>query len=103
MMHLENVLAELIRRVLREELAGAKPSTCEALLSVAQAARRKGMSQSYIRAAILDGRLACERYGRSIRIRPADLDNLTKPTRTADDEWTDRAARTLGLVKGGRP
>lgn len=102
MTSLDQVFAELVRRVVRDELAVARPSADKSLISVAQAARRLGLSQSFVRAAINDGHLPIERFGRAVRIHPTDVDALATKPKTGD-ELTAHAERVLGIVKGGRP
>lgn len=97
----EQALVELVRRTVREELeAQSKPRSEPALLSVAAAAARIDMSESFIRGAIREGRLPARRFGRSVRVAPDDVDALTtrRPNATAESP-RDRAAR---VVIGGR-
>jgi excisionase family DNA binding protein len=59
-----------------------------ALISVADGARRQGVSQITIRRMIDSGELKAVRFGKSIRLRIRDLDRATKPIKTGygDDE-----------------
>jgi excisionase family DNA binding protein len=82
-------LEAVIRRIVREELerllrerAAPAPATPE-LISIGDAAARLGMSRSFIRAAIREGRLPIERIGRAVRLRPADVDALRTRRRDA--------------------
>jgi len=98
-------LLEAIREdeKLRLELAAAlvaEPSP--ALITIAEYARRRSISQSTVRAAIRDGRLPSSRIGRAIRIDTRA--EIAEPghVRPRIKRTEDRAARALGL-RGGRP
>ena len=43
------------------------------LLTVADVAAQLALSASYVRAAVARGEIACEKYGRAIRIAPAEV------------------------------
>jgi excisionase family DNA binding protein len=51
----------------------AAPADPEALLTIAQAAGRLGMSESWVYRAVEEGRLPSVRMGNRRRVRPADL------------------------------
>lgn len=63
-------LEDQIRAIVRDELAKAKPPPAEALVTVAEYARRRAISVSTVRAAVADKRLAVTRIGRAVRIAP---------------------------------
>lgn len=70
---IEAGLRALVAEVVREELAKATPaSSAPQLVTVAEYARRCSISQSTVRAAIREGKLAITRIGRSVRIAPAE-------------------------------
>jgi excisionase family DNA binding protein len=93
-------LEGLIRGIVREEIERALESApaTDGLLTVAQAATRLGMSESFVRAAIRDGRLPAQRVGRAVRVRPADVDRLPRRRRTS---VTRPATRALQILDGG--
>lgn len=90
-------LEELIRKIVRDELAkAAKPANDETeQLTVAEYARRWSISTSTVRAAIREGRLEHSRVGRAVRI-PAGA----RIGRSAVDEITRKA--DLLLMRGGK-
>ena len=106
------MIEAIVHRVLdhREARAKATPTIAEVLLDVAQAAELLGMSTSYIRKAIGNGRLPAKRIGRAVRVRLADLDTLTSMRRSSssatpketDAEWAARI-RIAKIRIGGRP
>lgn len=55
-------------------------SSMRPLLTVERAAFLSAVSEATIRRAIRDGRLACVRVGRSVRIRPEDLEAFLAPS-----------------------
>jgi hypothetical protein len=99
---LDHEFAEIVRRVVREEVraaladggAGVAPRR---LVTVAEYARTRSLSQSAVRAAIRTGRLAVQRIGRAIRIA-ADAELQRLPAATTGAAAAGRAARVLGLV-----
>lgn len=74
----EELLVDLVRRVVREELQAqhAPASAADPLLSVAAAAERIAMSPTFIRDAIDDGRLPARQVGRAVRVLASDVDAL---------------------------
>lgn len=50
--------------------------------TVSQAATRTGLGERTLRRYIAEGHLVAYRAGRSIRLRPQDVDNLFTPTNT---------------------
>lgn len=66
-------LEQLIRQIVRDELAKAKPANDAALeyLTVAEYARRLSVSERTVRDAIREGRLEHERIGRAVRVPSA--------------------------------
>lgn len=99
----EQLLADIVRRVVREELAAiAKPITGDKITIAAYAAARS-ISPSTVRAAIRDGRLAAMKVGRSVRV-PADAEiGVQVHASPAKQTPATIADRVLGLVNGGRP
>lgn len=89
-MSIEGQLRELIVSILRDELAKLRPESSEHV-TVSQYARRWSISESTVRLAIREKRLAIKRVGRVIRIHP-DAE-ITRNTAT------DRAR--LVLMRGG--
>lgn len=59
----------------------APVSASEALLDVRQAAKRLGMSPSWVYRAIEDGRLPTVRLGNRVRLRAEDLDAFVSERR----------------------
>ncbi len=100
---LEQEFAEIVRRVVREEVRAALSAGdggSPRLVTVAQYAKARSISVSSVRAAIRDGRLDVRRIGRAIRIEmQADIRSRADAPARADTEG--RAARVLGLVAGG--
>lgn len=102
-MTLETLLEEIVRRVVREELANARRADDVGELSPEQFAKRIGVSTSTVRAMVKDGRLPAKKVGRLVRIaadatigepiRPKSPDATTAPTA--------RARAILGIVVGG--
>ncbi len=71
----------LIRRADLEELraraeAPPRPPDAAPLLTPAEAARQLGVSKSLVHNLVARGELKAVRFGRVVRIRPADLANL---------------------------
>ncbi|MGE0403295.1 MAG: hypothetical protein AB7T06_41695 [Kofleriaceae bacterium] len=93
---LEQILAELV--ALRAEVAALRQERGnEPELTIAAFAAARSMGQSTVRAAIREGRLQAERYGRTIRIaRDAQIAARvsSSPTAVAD--------RVLRVVGGGK-
>jgi excisionase family DNA binding protein len=65
------VLRELVRQVVREELAQARPANDGDHLTVAAYAARLSISERTVRDAIREGRLEHARIGRAVRIPAA--------------------------------
>lgn len=65
------LLTEVVREVVREELAKERRPTMPELVSVDEYAHRRSISVSTVRAAIREGRLCVERIGRAVRV-PAE-------------------------------
>lgn len=70
------LIEQMIRRIVREEIAAASMAPVAEMLTVAQAAARLAMSPSFVRAAIADGRLPATLVGRAVRVAVADVDAL---------------------------
>ena len=87
-------IEDLIRQVVRDELAKAKPQATPEHVTVDEYAKRWSISPSTVRAAIREQRLAVTRIGRAIRIDAAAT--ISPPVRDA----TARAR--LRLMGGGR-
>jgi len=91
----EQQLRELVRSILREELAAATPTTPDHV-TVAEYARARSISESTVRVAIREGRLEVVRIGRAVRVpRDAAIGKRAKAVTV-----TDRAR--LKLLGGGR-
>lgn len=60
-------------------------------LTIPQAAERMAVGSLTIRRMIERGELKAHRFGRSIRIKPRDLDRATKPIRNGADFGGDAA------------
>lgn len=88
-------LEDMIRKIVRDELAKATPAndTTEHL-TVAEYAKRWSLSESTVRQAIRDERLAVSRVGRAVRI-PADA-TIGRAASTANDR------AILTLMRGGK-
>lgn len=93
---LRALIADEVRRVIREELART-PGRDE-YLSVDAAARIAGVRPGTIRDWISDRRLPGFHAGRRLRVRRGDLEAFlaSSPTREAPDEWAVR------VLRGGR-
>jgi hypothetical protein len=91
----------VVRDVVREELVRERPAMLATrLVSVAEYAAARSISESKVRHAIARGDLLTQRIGtRSVRI-PADAEIATHDRRTATA--TERAAARLGLRGGSR-
>lgn len=90
----------LVQRIEQLEARVAELDKPSRLLTVGDAASRLGMSSSYIRAAIRDGRLPEHRLGRAVRVAIADVDALVSastrraaPVAKPTDSPIERAAR----------
>lgn len=98
-------IEDLIRQVVREEIKAvladidAAKSATASLIDIPEAARRLGMSVSYIRKRITDGRLPTEKVGNRHRIAPHDLERLRSPKKAAINEAA--VAMTTALQKLG--
>lgn len=96
MSDLEQLIRQIVRDVVRDELAKQKPANDVApdLVTVAEYARARSISESTVRQAIRDGRLAVERIGRAVRI-PADA-TIRAAATTANEQ------AVLKLMRGGK-
>jgi excisionase family DNA binding protein len=89
----------LIRAIVRDELAKARPvnDPAPALVTIAAYAARRSISVSTVRAAVKDGRLPAQKVGRAVRV-PADVE-ICKPATPQPESVRDiRSARILGLA-----
>lgn len=88
------MLEQIVRRVLREELAAIAPKT--GLVTVAAYAAARSISSSTVREAIRDGRLKATRIGRSVRVEAgAEI----APASSGDETSVAvKVARKLGLA-----
>lgn len=64
---LEVALRAAVVAIVREERANASPAQAE-LVTVAEYARRRSISESTVRKAIREGRLEVTRVGRAVRV-----------------------------------
>ncbi len=101
-------IEDLIRQIVREEVASAVAdhlkarSSDVAPIDIGEAARRLGMSVSYIRKRIKDGRLPTEKIGNRHRIAPHDLDRLRSPKKSGTSEAALAKTRALEKLRGHR-
>lgn len=99
-MTLEQLVEEIARRVVRAELAAREPEE-PALITVAQAAARIGMSLSFVRAAIADERLPARKVGRAVRVTPADVDALAAAPKRREPRSSESPAARAARVSIG--
>ena len=90
MTDLERSIGDIVRRIVREELAAT--TLAAEHLTVTEYANRWKISESTVRAAIRDERLAVTRIGRTIRIAEDAQISLPK----SDDATTAARLRLLG-------
>ena len=100
---LESILRKIIREELRAELdARAQPAPTQ--ITAAAYAQLHGISLTTVRAAIRDGRLPAERFGRAVRVPAAA--KIGKPVRAATPSspasTSALADRVLSVMPGGR-
>jgi excisionase family DNA binding protein len=96
----EQSLVDLVRRVVREELASER-STRADLVTVQVFAAAHSISPSTVRAAIRDGRLPAVKVGRAVRVRAdAEIGRPVEPNRA--DAPALRAEQILKMVRNGR-
>jgi len=86
------------------ETAGAAP--VPELVTVADYARARSISESTVRAAIRDGRLPAVKIGRAVRVRAhaqigESVPVVSSSATTSDDTPRARAARILGKFDDG--
>ena len=98
-MSIEDNLEAIVRRVVREELAAAKP---QALVTIAAYAAAHSISTSTVRAAIREGRLSATRIGRAIRINAEAAIGTTVQPAAPVVSHAVRETRVLALVRGGK-
>jgi excisionase family DNA binding protein len=96
---LEAMLERVVRKVMleRKELA-AGPA--DELVTMAEFARRRSISESAVRAAIRAGRLSATKIGRAVRVRADAQIGEPAPNSSASthaDTPRARAARILGV------
>lgn len=87
---LENYIRDLVRQAVKEALADLQAlapssSTTVEYLTLDQAAKRAGVSKSTLRNWIRAGTLKAVGRGRTIRVRPADLDAALQGGAADDD------------------
>ena len=76
---LREIVAEELRRVLREELAsGGRPANDAEYLPVAEAAARASVAPATIRVWMAQGRLGRYHAGRELRVRGSELTELMR-------------------------
>jgi excisionase family DNA binding protein len=73
---LEETIAEVVRRVVREELAAANVGQGPDVLSTEEAAERAGVTAKTVRAWIAEGRLPAGKRGQRRTIQREDLDRF---------------------------
>jgi excisionase family DNA binding protein len=98
---LEQIVTEIVRKVLREELATVTTQNAQPeYLTVSEYARRHSICERTVRDAVKDGRLPAERIGkRAVRVR-ADV-AIGKPAETRPKAATIEE-QALKLMRGGR-
>lgn len=106
---LRDIVAEELRRVLREERsAGARPANDVEYLPVAEAAARAAVAPATIRVWMSQGRLSRYHAGRELRVRVSELADLMRkpPTsaggRSDDDISPEEAAEQYLRRRRGR-
>lgn len=103
---LEHEFREFVREIVRAEVAKATAEVSTedgGLISVAEVAKRLGMSMSFVRAAIRDRRLSALRIGRCVRVHEADVEDLmARQGGSPIDTCELRAERVLGLPRSRR-
>jgi excisionase family DNA binding protein len=92
----EAVIENVVRRVVREELAATRAAPADELVTMATFARQRSISESTVRAAIRAGRLPAVKIGRAVRVRADAQIGKPAPTSNADTPRA-RAARILGV------
>jgi hypothetical protein len=90
---LRDIVADEVRRVLREERAGyRRPANDGEYLPVAEAAGRAAVAPATIRTWMAQGKLGRYHAGRELRVLWSELATLMrKPPKRSDDGETDRA------------
>ena len=102
---LREIVAEELRRVLREELAsGGRPANDAEYLPVAEAAARASVVPATIRVWMAQGRLGRYHAGRELRVRGAELAELMRrPAGIGNrEELTPEKEPTSTWSAGGR-
>lgn len=92
---LVETLRAMVREIVREEMAVARPATADATahLSTRAAAKHAGVALGTIRRWIHDGKLRELRAGRHLRVRRADLDALLLGDRNGPELSPEELAR----------
>jgi excisionase family DNA binding protein len=96
---LEAMLERVVRKVMleRQELAA---TSADEMVTMAEFARRRSISESTVRAAIRAGRLSATKIGRAVRVRADAQIGEPAPSSSAStnaDTPRARAARILGV------
>lgn len=91
----DEMLRAMVRDIVREELARAKPAASDATahLSTRAAARHAGVAMGTIRRWIHDGKLRELRAGRHLRVRRVDVDALLAGEHDGPDASPEDLAR----------
>lgn len=92
-------LRAFVSEIVRDELAKSRAVEPAAHLTVAEYAFRWSLSETTVRAAVRDGRLAHERIGRAVRI-PADA-RIARRERASGAPRDRARLRLLGGRVGG--
>jgi len=93
---IEELIEQLVRRVVREELAArASESAPPQYLTVAAFAAARSIGESTVRKAVRDGRLPAIRIGRAVRVQSKA--EIGRRARSAPDLAWERAAKRLGI------
>lgn len=94
MIDLEQIIENVVRRVVREEIAAALKPRGE-LVTIAVYAAARTISPATVRAAIKAGRLGCVKNGRAWRVRADEEIADGRPTE-------EEGAFALRLIGGGK-
>ncbi|CAN5178707.1 hypothetical protein BH11MYX1_BH11MYX1_04460 [soil metagenome] len=99
MTDLEKSIGDMVRRIVREELAAVVTKPAAEYLSTAEAAELARVAPGTIRRWIREQRIEQHRAGREVRVKRADLEKLLRTKRPANDDGLtpeQQAARDFG-------
>ena len=98
---LQSLIADVLRRVLREE-GRAVASAPERYVSVGEAARRIDVAPATVREWIGQGRLGRYNAGRELRVKVSELDAILTTPLDAPDRSPEEEARLFLERRGAR-